>query len=164
MTSKTSSVCLTKARTRWSTVRYVCMYARMYVCMYSRPRFKDARVKSTPRVKDAFFFRSMVPRDCKCIGGGGHFISRPPQNTGAAPYPQAPRERFAAAPSVCRYSMRRFLPTAGASSASSTKPCAEPTCTIMAPVGPSGARTRDQVERTRRTRLSSTTFAAWSRR
>ena len=32
--------------------------------------------------------------------------------------------------------MRRFLPTAGASSASGTKPCEEPTCTIMAPVGP----------------------------
>ena len=32
--------------------------------------------------------------------------------------------------------MRRFLPTAGASSASGTKPCKEPTCTIMALVGP----------------------------
>ena len=31
----------------------------------------------------------MVLRDCKCIEGGGHFISRPPQNTRAVPCPQS---------------------------------------------------------------------------
>ena len=59
-----------------------------------------------------------------------------PKTRGQPPVHRAPRERSAAAPAVCGYSMRRFLPTAGASSASGTKPCEEPTCTIMAPVGP----------------------------
>ena len=59
----------------------------------------------------------------------------PPKTRGQPPVHRAPRERSAAAPAVCGYSMRRFLPTYGASSASGTKPCEEPTCTIMAPVG-----------------------------
>ena len=60
----------------------------------------------------------------------------PPKTRGQPPVHRAPRERSAAAPAVCGYSMRRFLPTAGASSASGTKPYEEPTCTIMAPVSP----------------------------
>lgn len=31
---------------------------------YSRPRFKDAWLKSTPRFQDDIFSRSMVPRRC----------------------------------------------------------------------------------------------------
>ena len=45
----------------------------------------------------------------------------PPKTRGQPPVHRAPRERSAAAPAVCGYSMRRFLPTAGASSASGTK-------------------------------------------
>ena len=30
--------------------------------LYSRPRFKDARLKSTPRYKDDIFYRTMVAR------------------------------------------------------------------------------------------------------
>ena len=60
----------------------------------------------------------------------------PHKTRGRPPVHRAPGERSAAAPAVYGYSMRRFLPTAGASSASGTKPCEEPTRTIMAPVGP----------------------------
>ena len=54
----------------------------------------------------------MVPR-------GGVVISShaPPKTRGQPSVHRAPRERSAAAPAVCGYSMRRFLPTAGASSA-----------------------------------------------
>ena len=49
---------------------------------------------------------------------GGVVISShgPPKTRGQPPVHRAPRERSAAAPAVCGYSMRRFLPTAGASS------------------------------------------------
>ena len=51
------------------------------LCGYSRPRLKDARVKSTPRVTAEICFRSMVPRDCKYIGGGWSFhLTAPPEH------------------------------------------------------------------------------------
>ena len=78
----------------------------------------------------------MMPRDCKCIGGMVISSHGPSKTRGQPPVHRAPRERSAAAPAVCGYSMRRFLQTAGASSASGTKPREEPTCTIMAPAGP----------------------------
>ena len=103
---------------------------------YSHPRFKGARVKSTPRVKDEFFFRIMVPRDFKNIGGWSVYLAPPPKIHAGRPLSTESRERSAAAPAVCGYSMRRFLPTAGVSSASGTKPCEEPTCAAPGPVGP----------------------------
>ena len=35
----------------------------------------------------------MVPRDCICIGGGGHFISRPPQKHAGSPLSTEHREK-----------------------------------------------------------------------
>ena len=96
---------------------------------YSRPRFKDTLLKETPRYKDTFFSRNMVPRRCTIIRGGYLFhFAAPPFFFCWGSTLLYNIDSGLLQPALPRVGMERFLPSAGGSSAAGVKPCGEPTC------------------------------------
>ena len=89
---------------------------QLYDFGFSRHRFRDARVKLTPRIKDDYYFQNQgAPRFQKYMGGWLFHITDPPKHAGSGTSLHKGQREVCAAVAVC-VGMNIFLSSAGASS------------------------------------------------
>ena len=96
--------------------------------MYSRPRFKDAHLKSTPSFEDNIFSKSTYPADIHYDNRAVAFLPHGAPKITAEVHLQSCTESGLLLLKLLRAGMERFLPSASGSSAAGLKPCGEPTC------------------------------------
>ena len=96
--------------------------------MYSRPRFKDAHLKSTPSFEDNIFSKSTYPADIHYDNRALAFLPHGAPKITAEVHLQSCTESGLLLLKLLRAGMERFLPSASGSSAAGLKPCGEPTC------------------------------------
>ena len=91
--------------------------------LYSRPRFKDAHLKSTPRFKDGIFSKSKVPPQIYNYHRGVAFLRHGAPKITAVVHLQSCTESGLLLLTLLRAGMERFLPSASGSSAAGLKFC-----------------------------------------
>ena len=98
--------------------------------VYSRPRFKDAHLKSTPRFKDDIFFQKQGAPQIYNYHRGVAFLPHGAPKITAVVHLQSCTESGLLLLTLLRAGMERFLPSASDSSAAGLKPFGEPTLQV----------------------------------